>query len=80
MRQIFNDSAQQAAYEAYGYVKVDFLNAEEVQSLKDAYANLQADHQGLQFHSTMLHDDLDYRKKVDQAIRTVVKPHVVDAV
>lgn len=76
MRTIFNDSAQQAEYDSNGYVVVDFLSPAEVETLQSAYDRLQADHQGLEFHSTMHHNDLDYRRNVDAAIRAVVKPHV----
>ena len=76
MRDIFNDISLQQAYEVNGFVKVAFLSAGEVDALISAYSDLQADHQGLKFHSTMHHDDLEYRKKVDQAIRKIVAPHV----
>lgn len=64
---IFKDNALQARLNNNGFVIVDFLNAEELQRLNDAYSTLHPD--GVNgFYASTFSKDVDYRKKTDALI------------
>jgi hypothetical protein len=77
-RQLFKDSALQESFLKNGYVVVDFLNADEVAALSNAYGNLQGDLGNPAFASTIMSKDSEYRMAVSDAIETVFERAIRD--
>ena len=71
MRTIFKDPKLQSEYEDKGYVVIDFLNSEELTQLKDIYKTLNGQPIQMGFSTSNMSMDVDYRKKVSNAITTV---------
>lgn len=70
---MLRDSKAQAAIDRDGVVVLPFLNAEEVQELKDYYHAHTKDF-GRKFHSTLMSEDMGYRLGVNEAISRVFEP------
>ncbi len=67
-RQLFRDPILQKSFDSDGYVVIDFLTPAEVDSLNEAYANLQGDLGTPAFASTIMSRDAEYRLAVSALI------------
>jgi len=72
-KKIFLDQALQSEFEKKGFVRFPFLTNDEVDNLKEFYAqNPSVFEKG--FHPTMFNPDIDYRIKMDEKIREITQP------
>lgn len=76
-RNIFKDPALQQQFMKQGYLKLPLFTPEMLEQLRQEYHNIPFDDGGKQFHSTMMVDNADYRKQVDDLIKKAFQP-VVD--
>jgi len=70
-RQLFRDPILQKSFDRDGYVVIDFLTPAEVDSLNEAYANLQGDLGTPAFASTIMSHDAEYRLAVSALIENI---------
>jgi hypothetical protein len=68
MRKLFKDAVMQRGLETDGYVVLDFLNAEELDSLRLHAAWRPDDISSLPFSSSLMSNDTDYKIKASDAI------------
>jgi hypothetical protein len=80
--QMLRDPERQADLDRQGYVVLPFFQPEEVQSMKKYYDDFTPD-MGRPFHSTLMCEDMDYRKGVHEHLKSVyerpLKEHFTEA-
>ena len=69
-RHLFRDSILQKSFDHDGYAVIDFLTPDEVDTLIEAYANLQGDLGTPAFASTVMSHNAEYRLKVSAIIES----------
>lgn len=72
MNSHFCNTEVQTFYDKNGYVTLPLLSIEEVNELLDTYKELRSGLEGSKFYTSHTSPDIDYKKKVDVAIRKVI--------
>lgn len=70
-RPLFRDPSTQDMFDRNGYVVVDFLNPDEINTLSKSYLSLDGDLRNPAFASTIMSHDTEYRQSVSSAIERV---------
>lgn len=78
MRQCFKHTALQSNYDRDGFVKYQLLNQAEIDGLLAVYQELNSGLEGQKFYTSHTSYNLEYKTKVDQAIREVLTPKLED--
>ena len=74
MRQIFQNSDHGAFYDKNGYITYPLLSKDEVAELLGVYQQLNSGLEGSAFYTSHTSNNVDYKIKVDEAIRGVLSP------
>ncbi|GIV34459.1 MAG: hypothetical protein KatS3mg031_1994 [Chitinophagales bacterium] len=69
---VFYDATLQQIFEREGIVSLPLFSKEELVYLQEIYQQTLPPSHGLSFHSTMFIPDMDYRKKTDQVLRSIL--------
>jgi ectoine hydroxylase-related dioxygenase (phytanoyl-CoA dioxygenase family) len=72
MNPIFNDSETEREFQRKGYVVQPFLGAREIQELSDVYQSLTTE-QPPDYYVTAFSQSYDYRRKVHEGVKAVIK-------
>lgn len=73
-KHLFQDAALQQQFDTMGYVKVPFINADEIKTLTDKFYELHPDINLIGFQSSSYSSDYAYKKKCSDEIAKVFNP------
>lgn len=78
MRQIFKNSEHAAHYDKHGFITYPLLSKDEVAELLAVYEQMNSGLEGSAFYTSHTSSDVEYKLKVDKAIRGVIGPKLAD--
>ncbi len=78
MRPVFQHTEHESLYAENGYITLPLLSAAEVSSLLHLYEQVKSGLEGSTFYTSHSSGNVDYKKRVDEAIRAVLEPKLTD--